>query len=131
MRQRLASSEYSTRCTADCSSRTAKAIVALAPVRAAGWASILGGVLSMSNVTLSISPVSAVAGAFDGASEAETRTRYVPSGTEVVSQTKIGSHMPRLRTFHAVSPSRRYDTSYCSRSLLSSSAFQTNVCSPF
>jgi hypothetical protein len=32
---------------------------------------------------------------------------YVPSGTEVVSHTVMGSHKPRFNTFHEVSPSRR------------------------
>src|SRR5262245_23857331 len=107
MRQRLASREYSTRWTEDCSSRTVNVIVVLPAVRAAGLASMRGGVLSMSKLTLSISPDNAVAGAFDGASEAVMRRRYVPSGTDVVSHTKIASQMPRFRGFQAVSPSRR------------------------
>src|SRR3954454_11884307 len=96
------------------------AIVAREPARVAGWTSIFGGVLSMSKLTLSMSPVRAVLGAFAGASEALTRTTYVPSGTDVVSQTKIGSHVDRFSTFQAVSPSRRYETSYWRRSPLAS-----------
>ena len=61
----------------------------------------------MSKLTLSSSPTSAVAGEFDGASDAAIFTKYVPSGTDVVSHTKIGSHSPRFSGFHAVSPSRR------------------------
>ena len=54
-------------------------------------------VLSMSKLTLSSSPTSAVPGEFDGASDAATLTKYVPSGTDVVSQTKIGSAQPAVQ----------------------------------
>ncbi len=73
-RQRLASSEYSTRSTADCSSRTTNFTVARVPARVADVTSTTGGVLSMSKLTLSSSPMRAVAGAFDGASVAVTFT---------------------------------------------------------
>jgi hypothetical protein len=97
----------------------------------AGCTSIFGAVLSMSKLTLSSSPTSAVPGEFDGASEAATLMKYVPSGTDVVSHTKIGSVSARWSIFQDVSPSRRYITSNWSRSSFSSSAFQTNVCRPF
>ena len=45
----------------------------------------------MSKLVLSSSPMSAVPGELDGASLAVTFTKYVPSGTDVVSHTKIGS----------------------------------------
>ena len=61
----------------------------------------------MSNAALSSSPVSAVPSGFDGASDATICTKYVPFGTVVVSQTRIGSVTPRRSVFHAVSPSRR------------------------
>ena len=102
-------------------------MVAFCPVRATGVISIRGGVLSMSNDTLSISPTSAVAGEFAGPSDAAIFTKYVPSGTDVVSHTKIGSQSPRFNGFQAVSPSRRYSKSSWSRSSLPSSSFQTNV----
>ncbi len=70
----LASSEYSTRSTADCSSRTTNFTVVRVPVRVAAGTSMTGGVLSMSKLTLSKSPTSAVAGEFDGASVAATFT---------------------------------------------------------
>src|SRR5205807_10584350 len=73
-RQRLASSEYSTRWTADWSSRTTNFTVARAPVRTADCTSTTGGVLSMSKLTLSNSPTRAVAGELDGASVAVTFT---------------------------------------------------------
>ena len=46
---------------------------------------MVGGVLSISNVALSRSAVSAPAGEFEGASDANTLITYVPSGTDVVS----------------------------------------------
>ena len=48
---------------------------ARAPVRVADCTSTTGGVLSMSKLTLSSSPTSAVAGEFDGASDAATFTK--------------------------------------------------------
>ena len=71
---RSPSSEYSTFCTAELSSRTSNASIVRAPSRRAVVTVIDGGVLSMSNAVLSRSPVSAVAGELDGASEASTRT---------------------------------------------------------
>ena len=67
----------------------------------------VGGVLSISNSALSRSPASAVPTGFEGASDATIFTKYVPSGTVVVSQTRIGSERLRRSGFHVVSPSRR------------------------
>ena len=59
---------------ADSLSETANFTVAFAPVRVADCSWMTGGVLSTSKLTLSSSPVRAVAGEFDGASLADTFT---------------------------------------------------------
>jgi len=92
---------------------------------------ISGGVLSTSKTALSSSPVSAVPTGFEGPSDAMTLMKYVPFGTVAVSQTRIVSVTLCRRTFHAGSPSRRYEMSYDNSSSFSSSARQMIVCNPF
>ena len=77
-----------------------------------------GAVLSTSNAALSRSPVSAVPAGFEGPSEATIFTKYVPFGIVVVSQTRIASPVALRNVFHAISPSRRYSTSYVPASTL-------------
>jgi hypothetical protein len=105
--QRSPSSEYSAFCTLELSSRTSKAIVSRFGWRLTLVTVITGGVLSMSNAVLSSAPVSAVAGALDGESDATTRSTYRPFGTDDVSQTTISSVRSFFSGFHVVSPSRR------------------------
>src|SRR5262249_48113636 len=73
---------------------------------------ISGGVLSISNATLSISPASAVATEFDGRSDATTFTKYVPFGTVVVSQTRIDSVIALRSVLQLAAASRGQSRAY-------------------
>ena len=98
----MPSSEYSTLLTADSSSETSNSNIVEVPLLRLFPNKRIGFVLSISKAGLSLCPERVLSGCVDPESEATIRIIYFPSGTEVVSQTKILAVNFCLKVFHSV-----------------------------
>src|ERR1039458_4484398 len=90
-----------------------------------------GGVLSMTKISLSISPLNASCGVLESASETVMRSRYSPSAKAVESKLKWRSRNLSFSSFQSVSFAPRISTLYSRSSPFSSEAFQRPPKGPF